>query len=128
MSSKQPSITDHGSIISKKKRTVTTEKKSTFPSPTLTNIRKVQVPEPVAIVDSSGSREIEAGVTCTQENAETELRSFDICTRYGPCMSLTRVQRFERAKRFGLNPPERIGKILHAFPELSVESIWHGRT
>lgn len=132
--SKQPSITDHASVISKKKRAIITEKKTNIvekkaQQSSIPTVRKAQTADPQSTaVEVSQSREIEPGVICTAETAETELRSFDICTRYGPCMSLTRIQRFERAKRFGLNPPDRIKKILEAFPELSSESIWHGRT
>ena len=28
---------------------------------------------------------------------------------YGPCVGMTRLQRWERAKKWGLNPPEEVG-------------------
>ena len=69
-------------------------------------------------------REIEPGVVCSWDLAERELRNFDISTRFGPCISLSRKERFERAKRLGLNPPERISQILAAYPEMIEGSIW----
>jgi hypothetical protein len=117
----QPSITNHASLISKKKRDVVVAKKA--PTGNSLNVQNAEVAVPVAV-----ERELQPGILCTAECADTELRAFDICTRYGPCMSLTRTQRFDRAKRLGLNPPERIRHILEAFPEMSTESIWHGRT
>ena len=120
--SKQSSITDHASLISKKKRTTPIDKKAQTVKPP-----EVPIVTSVPKGDVVESRELEKGVSCTSESAESELRAFDICTRYGPCSSLTRLQRFERAKRLGLNPPERVGKMLEAFPEKSSESIWHGR-
>jgi hypothetical protein len=116
---KQSSITDHSSLISKKKRDVVVTKKA--PVIKSLDVRSAQEAAPV-----STERELAPGIVCTSEIAETELRAFDICTRYGPCMSLTRTQRFDRAKRLGLNPPERIRQILEVFPEMATESIWHG--
>ena len=36
------------------------------------------------------------------------LRIFDMTSRYGPCVGVTRLQRWERAKKWGLNPPEEV--------------------
>jgi len=33
------------------------------------------------------------------------LRDFDLCTKYGPCCTLLRKERWDRAKRLGLEPP-----------------------
>jgi hypothetical protein len=35
-----------------------------------------------------------------------------VACRYGPCMSSMRLERFERAKKFKLDPPQSIGKLL----------------
>lgn len=43
---------------------------------------------------------------------ETILRDFDLTGKYGPSVGLTRLQRFNRAKKMKLNPPEVIGQIL----------------
>ncbi|XP_029362042.1 DNA polymerase delta subunit 4 isoform X2 [Echeneis naucrates] len=56
-----------------------------------------------------------------QKEAETELvkeeqlhrlREFDLDWRFGPCTGITRLQRWERAKLHGLNPPEEIRDLL----------------
>ena len=40
-----------------------------------------------------------------------ELRQFDMILKYGPCIDMTRLERFERAVKFGLNPPAYIRKF-----------------
>ncbi|KAI5479450.1 hypothetical protein MNV49_003594 [Pseudohyphozyma bogoriensis] len=42
------------------------------------------------------------------------LRVFDTQEEYGPCSNATRLERYERAVRFGLDPPEEIGDILRS--------------
>ncbi|ODO06346.1 hypothetical protein L198_01578 [Cryptococcus wingfieldii CBS 7118] len=34
------------------------------------------------------------------------LRVFDLSTKYGPCVGIARLQRWERAKQWGLDPPD----------------------
>eukprot|EP00290_Baffinella_frigidus_P005820 CAMPEP_0180135612 /NCGR_PEP_ID=MMETSP0986-20121125/10948_1 /TAXON_ID=697907 /ORGANISM="non described non described, Strain CCMP2293" /LENGTH=145 /DNA_ID=CAMNT_0022076371 /DNA_START=25 /DNA_END=462 /DNA_ORIENTATION=- len=70
-------------------------------------------------------RELEDGSFCPFKVAEAELRTFDMQTLYGPCMSLTRVERFERASKLNLQPPQRVRQILDAFPEMRERSVWH---
>ncbi|WOO78943.1 DNA polymerase delta subunit 4 [Vanrija pseudolonga] len=40
------------------------------------------------------------------------LRVFDMTSKYGPCVGMTRLERWERAKKWGLNPPEEVKAIL----------------
>ncbi|TPX39801.1 hypothetical protein SeLEV6574_g06976 [Synchytrium endobioticum] len=40
------------------------------------------------------------------------LRAFDLNGKFGPCVGLSRFERWERAKKFGMNPPESLGKFL----------------
>ncbi|CAO3635225.1 unnamed protein product [Cunninghamella echinulata] len=40
------------------------------------------------------------------------LRSFDLDYKYGPCIGMSRLDRWERAFYLGLNPPNRIKNIL----------------
>ena len=61
------------------------------------------------------------------EDAENRLREWDMNTRYGPCMSMTRLQRWQRADSLELNPPAFILKVIAAFPELKDKSVWHNR-
>jgi hypothetical protein len=44
--------------------------------------------------------------------AQTILRDFDLSYLYGPCVGLTRMERYSRAKDLGLNPPEEVYDIL----------------
>ncbi|WVQ94442.1 hypothetical protein IAU59_001521 [Kwoniella sp. CBS 9459] len=58
-----------------------------------------------------GMRPIHAGPD-THNDIHHILRVFDMTSSYGPCVGITRLQRWERAKKWGLNPPEEIRTIL----------------
>ncbi|XP_072239643.1 DNA polymerase delta subunit 4 [Leuresthes tenuis] len=52
-------------------------------------------------------------VTKTVREEELQkLRQFDLDWRFGPCTGISRLQRWERAKLHGLNPPEDIRNLL----------------
>jgi hypothetical protein len=36
------------------------------------------------------------------------LRTFDMTSKYGPSVGITRLQRWERAKKWGLSPPDEV--------------------
>ncbi|PVG00756.1 hypothetical protein CPB86DRAFT_824121 [Serendipita vermifera] len=40
------------------------------------------------------------------------LRVFDLSYEYGPCVGVTRLERWERAQAMGLNPPKEVHDIL----------------
>ncbi|KAF9024645.1 hypothetical protein BDZ89DRAFT_1162140 [Hymenopellis radicata] len=40
------------------------------------------------------------------------LREFDLTYEYGPCIGMSRIERWERADRMGLNPPQKVYGIL----------------
>ncbi|KDQ26514.1 hypothetical protein PLEOSDRAFT_159569 [Pleurotus ostreatus PC15] len=40
------------------------------------------------------------------------LRVFDLSYEYGPCVGVPRIQRWERANKMGLNPPQEVYEIL----------------
>ncbi|CAG8460178.1 12932_t:CDS:2 [Ambispora leptoticha] len=59
------------------------------------------------------------------------LHAFDLTYKFGSCVGVTRLERWERAKRLGLNPPEEIKELLIAEnadkdPEIR-ESLFYGR-
>ncbi|XP_068607303.1 DNA polymerase delta subunit 4 isoform X1 [Brachionichthys hirsutus] len=65
------------------------------------------------------------GQTARQEGLE-KLRHFDLDWRFGPCTGISRLDRWERAKGHGLNPPGEIRDLLlhtQADPEYS-HSLW----
>jgi hypothetical protein len=49
-----------------------------------------------------------------ENNSDIEeiLKKFDLDPTYGPSIGLTRIERYENAKRFGLNPPENIPSLV----------------
>ncbi len=44
--------------------------------------------------------------------AENELRKFDLNPRYGPFVGISRKERFDRALRFGLSPPDCLRELI----------------
>lgn len=62
--------------------------------------------------------------------AQRLLRQFDLTAKFGPCTNITRRQRWERANKLGLDPPE---SVLHALEQLETshpeqQGIWADRT
>ncbi|KAJ7254640.1 DNA polymerase delta, subunit 4-domain-containing protein [Mycena haematopus] len=47
-----------------------------------------------------------------QDKFHEILRAFDLSYEYGPCIGVTRLERWERATALGLNPPMEIHDIL----------------
>jgi len=58
-----------------------------------------------------GMKPIHAGPE-SHDNVHHILRVFDMTSKYGPSVGITRLQRWERAKKWGLNPPDEIRQIL----------------
>lgn len=53
------------------------------------------------------------------------LTQFDLDARYGPALHLTRLERWERARRFGLEPPVEVKRLLDGGAEQ--RCIFEGR-
>ncbi|XP_072962516.1 uncharacterized protein [Typha angustifolia] len=67
---------------------------------------------------------------CEYDEVESKLRKFDMDMRYGPCVGLTRLQRWERASAMGLNPPADL--LVHLSqpgnnPSLNLHCLWSSR-
>ncbi|KAG8984384.1 hypothetical protein FRB90_005357 [Tulasnella sp. 427] len=52
-----------------------------------------------------------------ESKATTVLRSFDLSYEYGPCVGMTRLERWNRASKLGLDPPEIVRLILETEKE-----------
>ncbi|ORX56880.1 hypothetical protein DM01DRAFT_1334440 [Hesseltinella vesiculosa] len=48
----------------------------------------------------------------TMAEVDKKLRAFDLNYSYGPCVGLTRLERWERAATLGLDPPQEIKALL----------------
>ena len=57
-----------------------------------------------------------------------ELKTFDLTMKYGPCIGLTRLERFDRAEAHGLSPPKKVLEIIHRRRDDAkwTASLWHG--
>ena len=56
---------------------------------------------------------------------ERLLRSFDLNSKFGPCMGLSRMERWERARDLGLDPPEQVRQTLLGGGK--EDALWGGR-
>ncbi|XP_060212799.1 uncharacterized protein LOC132640293 [Lycium barbarum] len=57
---------------------------------------------------------------------EEILTQFDLNMAYGPCLGLSRLDRWERAKSLGLNPPRDVEPLLRS-SKVRNECLWGGR-
>ncbi|XP_021816141.1 uncharacterized protein LOC110758564 [Prunus avium] len=60
------------------------------------------------------------------EEQEELLRQFDMNMAYGPCVGMTRLERWERACILGLNPPKEVESLLTG-GKVCCECLWDGR-
>ncbi|KAJ8450576.1 hypothetical protein Cgig2_020213 [Carnegiea gigantea] len=69
----------------------------------------------------------EASLDHQDERDENEevLRQFDINMKYGPCIGMTRLERWNRANKLGLNPSKEVEELLKSGKVLS-ECLWDG--
>lgn len=56
---------------------------------------------------------------------EIVLRQFDMNMAYGPCLGMTRLARWDRAQRLGLNPPKEIENLLIK-GKVQADCLWDG--
>ena len=56
------------------------------------------------------------------------LRQFDLAFRFGPCAGLTRLQRWERAAKLGLQPPPAVPDLIAEYggegSKANFQSVW----
>lgn len=60
------------------------------------------------------------------DDNEEVLRQFDMNMAYGPCIGMSRLARWERAYRLGLNPPKEI-EVLLKTRKVQAECLWEDR-
>lgn len=66
------------------------------------------------------------GLDADYDDVEEILRQFDMNMAYGPCLGLSRVERWERAHRIGLNPPQYVKNVLQDAGG-NPDCLWEGR-
>ncbi|OIT30476.1 PREDICTED: uncharacterized protein LOC109209943 [Nicotiana attenuata] len=79
------------------------------------------VTQPPALI-SHGSLDLKDDYDLNEE----ALRQFDMNMTYGPCLGMSRLDRWERAKKLGLNPPTDVERLLRS-SKVRNESLWDGR-
>ena len=61
----------------------------------------------------------------TADPVEARLKAFDLDSRYGPCVAISRRERWERAAALGLAPPPDVLALLEGGGRPM--SLFHGR-
>ncbi|MCO5574569.1 hypothetical protein L7F22_028357 [Adiantum nelumboides] len=77
--------------------------------------------QPAALMSSSGM-----DLHDDYDDLEETLRQFDMNMHYGPCLGMTRIERWERANKLGMNPPIEVKKILERVSGAPA-CLWEGR-
>ncbi|KAL8471139.1 hypothetical protein ACS0TY_028103 [Phlomoides rotata] len=80
-----------------------------------------EVVQPPALV-SHGSLDLQD----EYDGKEEVLRQFDVNMAYGPCLGMSRLERWERANAIGLNPPKEVENLIKAGKVNSL-CLWDGR-
>lgn len=129
----QPRIDQAPGVVSKKSKSAPSRKEEkVLTKPPLHQQEFQKKPDPPVRAKPPADpcaeiREVEPGVKISWEEAERRLREWDMNSRFGPCMSMTRLERWQRAEKLAMNPPVFIYNVLNTFPELKDESVWHNR-
>ncbi|XP_060181197.1 uncharacterized protein LOC132610808 [Lycium barbarum] len=108
-----------GGITKQSKSSSTSTKKST--SPKKSAAIGSNVTQPSALI-SHGSLDLQDNY----DQNEEVLRQFDMNMVYGPCLGMSRLDRWERAKKLGLNPPTDVERLLGS-SKVRNESLWESR-
>ena len=59
-----------------------------------------------------------------ERDPEAVLKSFDLDSRFGPCSGMSRLERWERASRLGLDPPKDVEALLRGPGGQDSQSVW----
>ncbi|CAH3191054.1 unnamed protein product, partial [Porites evermanni] len=59
------------------------------------------------------------------EKALLVLKEFDLDSEYGPCIGITRLERWERAEEYGLYPPREVKSIILQHPNDTTFTEWY---
>ncbi|KAE8673824.1 DNA polymerase delta subunit 4 [Hibiscus syriacus] len=108
----------------KKNTTTSTEKKSTK-NPSHKDAAATfgsDVTQATALASHGGSLDLKDDF----DEEEKVLAQFDMNMAYGPCLGISRLARWERAQRMGLNPPEEIESLLKG-GKVRLECLFEGR-
>lgn len=102
----------------KKKTEEKTEEENKEPERSEVELRALKLPQSAIDsywhqIDSARmARAVHKKHTEGLSTGEKVLRYFDVSSHYGPCIGITRLKRWQRAERLGLNPPLEVLAVL----------------
>eukprot|EP00035_Acanthoeca_spectabilis_P023948 m.451719 g.451719 ORF g.451719 m.451719 type:complete len:99 (-) comp20195_c0_seq1:172-468(-) len=76
-----------------------------------------------------GKHAVQSARTLRSPDDAAILKDFDLNTEYGPCVGISRLDRWERAKRNGLNPPNDVLQLIQQNSGSSAytQNLWNDR-
>ncbi|KAE8733687.1 DNA polymerase delta subunit 4 [Hibiscus syriacus] len=107
----------------KQKKSNTSKSKSSNSTKHAAATSGSNIAQPPALVSHGGSLDLEDDF----DEEQQVLRQFDMNMEFGPCIGIPRIDRWERARRLGLNPPKEIESILKR-GKVKRQSLFGGRT
>eukprot|EP00003_Mantamonas_plastica_P029014 TRINITY_DN6804_c1_g3_i2.p2 TRINITY_DN6804_c1_g3~~TRINITY_DN6804_c1_g3_i2.p2 ORF type:complete len:178 (+),score=62.08 TRINITY_DN6804_c1_g3_i2:133-666(+) len=75
-------------------------------------VKKENIAHVESIVKAPKMESVELG-----EQAVEMLKQFDLEVKFGPCLGVTRRERWNRAEKNGLNPPQEVWELLDSVDE-----------
>ncbi|XP_038058221.1 DNA polymerase delta subunit 4-like isoform X2 [Patiria miniata] len=86
-----------------------------------TKVATTTVDESVHDVDSETAQQL------LRDKEIDVLKQFDLCWEYGPCTGISRLERWERAEKHGMNPPDQVRRLImkHEDETNYTQSLWH---
>ena len=69
---------------------------------------------------------IKIPLSCVCADTECKLRRWDMDMKFGPCIGMPRMRRWERAEKLGLTPPTEIRNLLLT-SNASEDCLWQHR-
>ncbi|KAK1221473.1 hypothetical protein PQX77_015707 [Marasmius sp. AFHP31] len=74
--------------------------------------KRYRLTKRLVTVPGSNSDSVSIEQTARPTTEDAILTEFDHMIQFGPCLGITRLYRWDRARGLGLNPPERVLDIL----------------
>ena len=88
-------------------------------------------PTPMAAAAANSPATADASTAFVPLTAKEEelLRSFDLIQKFGPCVGPTRLERWNRANRWSLDPPKDVKALLDSLPEQHPghQALWYNK-
>ncbi|XP_076434573.1 DNA polymerase delta subunit 4-like [Babylonia areolata] len=94
-------------------------------SKTISDVYKQKKPNrPIVKGEDRPATKVKHDVASSSD--EEVLKDFDLTLEYGPCVGISRLERWQRAHKHGLNPPAKVRDLILKHPDDAsyTHSLW----